>query len=262
MIYFQHSSKHFSKNSAFSIIHTEKGTSLHFHSAVEFMYIVKGELNVTLNGTTYQAREGDLLTVNSAVVHSSKPTDKNIDYYILIANDEFFKSNGLYYENTRFTPLIHSEEVQKIFAEIINEYNGKDEYSNSAITAHALSLFIYLNRHHVENKGTASEVNDKKITAVKKTLDYISDNFKNKLTVDEISNALHFSKSYLSHVFKNVTGHSLIDYVNLLKCQTAKSLIKNGATIKQASFECGFSDVSYFTRTFKKVMGGLPSAIK
>ena len=55
MIFFQHSSEHFSKNSAFSIIHTNKGTALHWHNAVEFMFIVNGGLHVTLNGEEYLA---------------------------------------------------------------------------------------------------------------------------------------------------------------------------------------------------------------
>lgn len=262
MIFFQHSSKFFSKNSAFSIIHTEKGTSLHWHRAIEFMYVVNGEIKVSLNGTEYVAKNGDLVTINSSVVHSAMPTNKDIDYYILIANDEFFKSNGLVNESTFFSPLVNSNEITNIFTEIIKEYESKDDFKDASITALSLSLFIHLNRHHTENKNVSENIYSKKITAVRDTIDYINTNYKNKLSIDEIANNMHFSKSYLSHVFKNVTGYSIVDYINVIRCQNARMLILDGLSIKEASFECGFLDVSYFTRIFKKTMGILPSNVK
>ena len=151
-------------------------------------------------------------------------------------------------------------DLEKDISHIL-EHEKEDGFSSVAITALCLKLFVLLNRHHVEKSGSETAFDGKQITAVKLALDYLKNNFKRKLTVDEISTALNFSKSHLSHVFKKVTGHSIISYVNLLKCQNAKTLILNGETIKQASDECGFTDLSYFTRTFKKTMGTLPSNI-
>ena len=262
MIFFQHSSEHFSKNSAFSIIHTNKGTALHWHNAVEFMFIVNGGLHVTLNGEEYLAEQGDLVTINSSVIHSAKPTQQGLDYYILIANDEFFKSNGLYGENTFFSPIVNSQKIKDIFGDIISEFECEDRFKQASITAKTLSLFIHLNRCHALNQNAQQTVCDKKITAVRKTLDYINSNYKNKISVDQIAKEISFSKSYLSHVFKSVTRHSLVDYINLVRCQSAKTLILSGYSIKQASSECGFSNVSYFTRIFKKTTGDLPSNVK
>ncbi|MBR3805036.1 MAG: helix-turn-helix transcriptional regulator [Clostridia bacterium] len=260
MIYFQDAKAHFPSDKPFFIMKHERGTPLHFHNAVEFMFILSGELSVSLNGKSFLARKGDLVTVNSEVVHSATPTS-DISYYILIAHDEFFKANGLYLSGTQFSPLIRSEEIQKIFGDIILEYEKSDGFSPVAITALCLSLFVTLNRHHAEKTGSENDFGDKQIETVKLALDYLKNNFNRKLTVDELSSVLNFSKSHLSHVFKKVTGHSIISYVNLLKCQNAKTLILNGATIKKASDECGFKDVSYFTRTYKKTMGSLPSEI-
>ena len=262
MIYFQHPSVHFSKNVAFKIFHTENGPSLHFHSAVEFMFIKKGSLKVTLNGKEYLAGEGDLVTVNSGVVHSAKSNGDGLNFYILIADEVFFSGYGLYEETTCFSPIIHSKEISEIFNDIILEYDSENNFKNASITASLISLFITLNKFYKEENRLEDSICDKRVALIRKTLDYINENYKNKLSIDDIADNMNFSKSYLSHVFKSVTGHSIVDYINTIRCQNAKALIQGGYSITQAAFECGFMDVSYFTRTFKNIIGVLPSAIK
>ena len=97
---------------------------------------------------------------------------------------------------------------------------------------------------------------------IRRTLVYLQEHYKEKLTVEEIAEALHFSKSYLSHSFKEITRYSLISYINLLRCQNARVMLLAGSSVSEAAAECGFSEISYFTRVFKKTMGILPSAVE
>jgi len=69
------------------------------------------------------------------------------------------------------------------------------------------------------------------------------------------------SKFYLCREFKAYTGSSILQTVNLLRCTQAKLLIEGGATVSQAALSCGFDNLSYFSRTFKKLMGALPSRL-
>ncbi len=223
------------------------------------MFFLSGGLEVYLGGKTVTAKKGDLVTVNPSTLHSSKITDAPLDYYILIVSDDFLKANSFFCENASFAPLVHSEKVAEIFNEIISESENSDEFSNSAIQGKIIELIVYLKRNFYNSETKPLVKIDKKTEMVKSALEFINKNFKKKLSVDEIANELAFSKSYLSHAFKKVTGYSLITYLNLLKCQSANALITSGYTIKQACLECGFLDVSYFTRTFKKTMGYLPS---
>ncbi|MBQ3234980.1 MAG: helix-turn-helix transcriptional regulator [Clostridia bacterium] len=226
------------------------------------MYLLDGELEISLNGKPVHAKKGEIVAVNSSVLHSSKIISSPLDYYILIVNDEFLKNNSLYGEHTSFFPLIRSEKACEIFDEIIAENEKGDKFSTPFITGKIIEFSVLLNREFSTNEETLAVKEDKRTAMIKDTLDYLNSNFKRKISVDEIATELAFSKSYLSHAFKEVTGYTLISYLNLLKCQSARALIINGYSIKQASIECGFSDLSYFTRTFKKTMGKLPSEIK
>ena len=114
MVTYEHQTFHFSKNNAFYLKRHTGRTALHWHDALEFLYFIKGGLEVNLNGKTYLAKDGDLIVVNSSVVHSSKIIDSP-DYYFLIASDYFFKNNNLFFTGTFFTPQINHPKTKEIF---------------------------------------------------------------------------------------------------------------------------------------------------
>ncbi len=262
MITYQNPSRLFTKNAVFSLERSSRISHLHWHEAIEFVYVLDGSLQFSLNSHTFKAEKGELVIVNSAIVHSFFPLEDGADYYFLVADDKFFRTNNLYGENTVFDFKISTSEARRLFDEIIRETEKGDEYSNISTLSVLMSLFIYLNRHHSAGKEKTPPSKQKKITLVRNTLVYIQEHYKEKLTVETVAEALHFSKSYLSHSFKEITHISLISYINLLRCQNARALLLEGLGVCEAAIECGFSEISYFTRVFKKTLGILPSDVR
>lgn len=262
MITYQSAIRHFSKNAVFFLERSSRTSHLHWHDAIEFVYILDGSLEFSLNGEKFTASSGDLVTVNSAIVHSFDPITDKTDYYFLVADDKFFRTNNLYSEKAFFEKKINTSEAQRLFGEIIRETNKADEYSNVSTLSVLMSLFIYMNRHHRIIAGENHLTGQKKISMVRSTLVYLQEHYKEKLSVENVADACHFSKSYLSHTFKEITGISIIGYINLLRCHNARTLILGGGQIAEAATECGFADLSYFTRVFKKTLGILPSEVR
>ena len=261
MITYQNSNLHFSKNAVFFLERCSRHSHMHWHDAIEFLYIVSGKLKISLNGESFFAEGGDIIAVNSSIIHSFIPVSETVDYYFLIADDNFFISNNLYSQNTVFEPKINTDEAKRLFGEIIRETEKADEYSNISTLSVLMSLFIYLNRHHLCKKEDSHTAENKKISMIRNTLIYLQRHYREKLTIESIAESLHFSKSYLSHTFKAITHYSLIGYINLLRCQSARSLMLDGMSVAEAAAECGFSEISYFSRVFKKTMGILPSEV-
>ena len=262
MITYQNSSRLFGKNAVFSLERSAIISHLHWHEAIEFVYVLDGSLTFSLNGRTFTAEKGDLIIVNSAIVHSFAPQKNGADYYFLVADDKFLRTNRLYSENTVFDFKVNTSEARRLFEEIIRETEKGDEYSNISTLSVLMSLFIYLNRHHSAKSEESPLSEQKKITMVRNTLVYLQEHYKEKLTVEKIAEALHFSKSYLSHSFKEITHTSIISYINLLRCQSARALMLEGAAVAEAAIESGFTELSYFTRVFKKTLGMLPSEVR
>ena len=261
MVYYQTSNEFFSKNSLFSLKRYNHGAKLHWHNAIEFMYILKGKLEISMIGRVYTANPGDIVAVNSAVVHETRVLDPALNYYVLIVNEEFFKTNKLYGDKTFFMPIVKTPEARRLFNTIVEEFTSGDELCNVAIASTLMSFFVYMRRNYNCGPEQDSPIDHKKMRLVRKVLNYIQENYKKKITIDELSEELHFSRSYLSHVFKEITRLSLIQYINLVKCQQAQTLLLRNYSISEAAAECGFTELSYFTRVFKKTIGALPSSV-
>jgi len=96
-------------------------------------------------------------------------------------------------------------------------------------------------------------------TQYKAVFDLIEENFKFGLGLDYISEALGLNKHTLRKKFKTDLGITLNEYINLRIVERAKSLLlKTDLTLKEISFELGFSDEFYFSRFFKRYIGCPP----
>lgn len=94
---------------------------------------------------------------------------------------------------------------------------------------------------------------------VYKVMEYVKANYNKKLTLDEISKNVYLSKSYLSSMFKEETGHSLSAYINKVRVEKSKILLMDlSVSLVNIANMCGFEDQSYFTKVFKKMLGVSP----
>lgn len=87
---------------------------------------------------------------------------------------------------------------------------------------------------------------------------YIREHIYTKLTVDEVSEVLHFGKSYLSHRFREETGVTILEFIHREKIEEAKLLLRSHIPISDISEELGFSSQSHFTSLFKRFTGMTP----
>lgn len=88
---------------------------------------------------------------------------------------------------------------------------------------------------------------------------YIEINYKKKLSLDDIADALHINSSYLSRVYKLKKGKNLFDAILNLRIEAAKDyLINTDKRTYEISELVGVEDSSYFSKMFKKITGMSP----
>lgn len=96
--------------------------------------------------------------------------------------------------------------------------------------------------------------------AVQKAFDMIKERIRDLPTLGELAKSTGLSRTYLSYVFKEVTGMRLQDYLTRIRLEKAKDLLGNiDLKIKQIAHEAGFSDPNYFCRAFKRKTGLNPT---
>lgn len=88
---------------------------------------------------------------------------------------------------------------------------------------------------------------------------YVKEHYSEKITLNSLADSVGFSKYYISRLFKQHMGVTIIDYLIRVRLDRAKELLKAGEySIKQISFMVGYSDPNYFTWSFKKYLGISP----
>lgn len=96
--------------------------------------------------------------------------------------------------------------------------------------------------------------------AVQKVMNYVNLNVAEPLTLKSLAAMFFISPSYLSALFKQETGSTLIDYINTQRVnRAAQLLVQNNHTIAAVAEEVGILDVNYFTKIFKKTLGVTPT---
>lgn len=93
-----------------------------------------------------------------------------------------------------------------------------------------------------------------KNSALEKTYRYIEESFRKPISLQSISQEMNISPYYLSRILNRETGESFTDLVNRFRIEEAKKLIRQGKSIKEASWNAGFSYQNYFSKVFKKLV--------
>ena len=90
-------------------------------------------------------------------------------------------------------------------------------------------------------------------------VEYINNNFAENITLEEISEKFHVSKSHFSRKFKEVTGIGFNEYILLVRIKYSELLLmETDLSITEISGKCGFNSSCYFTSVFKKYKGMTP----
>ena len=90
-------------------------------------------------------------------------------------------------------------------------------------------------------------------------LKYIQDNFREKITVDEIAKHILINPTYLSGLFHREVGQPITSYINFCRINLAKQLLfETDETITAIAAQTGFYDSSHFLKAFKKAVGITP----
>ena len=144
-------------------------------------------------------------------------------------------------------------------------FNTENLFDKAGSIEEAKEKVIELYRKRIEFESGCEHSSHNKAsdvaTAVKK---YIDANYSNcEMSMNDISSEIGVNQTYLRKMFKSEIGMTLTEYITKIRLEKAKSIItETGASLQEVSDAVGFSDVSYFSKVFKKYYGVSPSHVK
>ncbi len=231
-----------------------------WHKSIEILCCFQGSGYVRCGSDIYAFRQNDIVAVNSDLLHTIG-TEVSLDYCCLIIGSGFCRENGIPTEDLIFHNVIRDKELLELIKNVAAIHQSFDSNALCAIADYryaALGVLRKLCRDHSTVKipnisGATSE-------HIKQAITYIRSNFADRLTLDRIADHIGISKYHLAREFKALTGNTIVGFINTLRCSEAKRLIENGMGVSSAAYACGFENLSYFSKTFQKIIGAQPSS--
>lgn len=233
-----------------------------WHRNIEILYFIEGGAEVVINTEKFYAKEGDIIVIPSNALHIVNYIGVETKYYCLIVDHRFCSKFG--FDDENFKIQIRDNILCEKMEKIVFEFEEKKKKYKSEIMSEIISLLVFLSRNYcTEASVISNEEKHSKTAMVKKAIKHMEENMANELSIDELSEKVGFNKFYFCHTFKEMTQMTPIAYFNFMRCIRAKELLSTKkCTVSEAAFECGFSNLSYFTKTYKKYLKELPSESK
>lgn len=244
----------------------------HWHIDYELLRVVSGHLSLSLNEDTYSLSAGDTALIQDGVLHGGTPTDCvyeciDLDLSAFVGGNAVCKKELENVQN-------HQIELQRIFRKDTQEAAVlwqlfdtlcAQENGFACITQGLLLQFIGLMIQNRRYHGAVplSGRGDKRIRQLKNALGLIREQYSAPITLEELAAAAEMSPKYFCRFFAEMTGRTPIDYLNYYRVECAcEQLLYSDETVTDIALGCGFNDLSYFVKTFKKYKGTTPKQFR
>ncbi len=247
--------------------HPQYVMPFHWHMEYEIIRILEGEFDVVLDDSRYNAKAGDIVLITDGVLHAGTPHD--CVYECIVFDCRIITQGDEVSKNYMRRITAHNYEIQNYFEKEENEIHNivwsmfdalkeKGVAYELIVTGELFRLF-----GSILNKGkyTKNEKTDSRKWAVqiKRALAIMEESYGGLITLEQLSKAAGMSPKYFCSFFHKLTDKSPMEYLNHYRIEQAcNQLTQEDATITEVAFRCGFNDLSYFIKTFRRYKGMTP----
>jgi AraC family transcriptional regulator len=223
------------------------------------MYVKQGEGTVHYNNNTLNLKTNDVLLINCHLPHIYK-TEKWETLWIHFngnVSDTYFQL--LYNKFGCVTNLQNSTIIPDHIMMILDAFESSEPINEPLISCYIQRMLAEL----MLNTSTLTIENSDKSNAIFDSINFIQDNYKNKMSLNELAKHVCISPFYFSRVFKKETGYSPYEYITMVRINHSKNLLKTTKLlIKEIAFTVGFNSESNFVTSFKDHTGITPSKFR
>lgn len=254
----------------------------HSHQQFELFILQEGQVHYLINNQVYRIEPGTVILLDGSELHKVQLIDEEAAYVRSIVHfDPNWVKPSLEASEADFLLTYFSEFHHRLFklretsdwqtlltlvkqlSELTAEkYSSQNKAIIKIRLAHLLS-HIY----KAEKRTVLEEEYDKseKAKLAEEIASYIQQHFDEKWTIEQLAKDLNLSQSYASHLFKEVTGYTIMDYLmnyRLIQAKAILSMSSEEISIKDCAYQCGFESDAHFNRFFKKKTGMTPYTFK
>lgn len=241
----------------------------HWHIEHELIVVESGFLNVNLDGTDYRLGAGDACFISDGVVHSAKPEHAVYDSIVfdmralLTRNQAGNKAiSDIISHHRVVTPILPSgdEKILSLAASIREaSENGANGFELVVQGAILQLIGIITMRHLYGGERIADKRSTGQLEPFKRVIGYIEENYASRIMLADLAKTAGMTPKYFCSFFYSMTRKTPIEYVNSYRIERAcEQLITSDTSITDIGLNCGFNEISYFIKTFRRHVGTTP----
>ncbi|MCX7614393.1 MAG: AraC family transcriptional regulator [Clostridiales bacterium] len=251
----------------------EFGPNMHYHDFYEIQIYVDGTSYLIVDDKEYELGHGDIVLLDMFSRHELvKSKSKDYCRYCISVDLDLMLSicgknlnvRSIFSQLNPNVPVKHfsPDEFEK-YLKLIEKYERIDCKRANEIFERAV-LFELCGNLYLDCYDEKSERISKSghVEVITKLIKYVSENLKNDLSLERLSEVSNFSAYHLCRLFKKNTGYTINQYVIGKRVEKAKLLIDRNFPIGEIAVEVGFSNYSCFYKAFVRETGIGPAEYK
>lgn len=218
-----------------------------------FIYIVEGSMRYRFDDREFVAKAGDILFLSSGSFYAMEKMGSHYRY--ICADFSFVMPSGTSLQSDTF-PTQNQKHIESLFRRMRENWILQKPCATEDCMSVLYSIYAELLR-----LDSSSYVPLSKRRLLENAVVYITEHLSDELlSIPEIASSVNMSESYFRRLFYEVYAVSPVQYINTLRINHAKELIRcTNESFTSIAAQVGFSNVYYFSRMFKKKAGCTPS---
>jgi AraC-like DNA-binding protein len=241
----------------------------HWHPEFELIRILEGSFTLQLNGQELSGTAGDSFLITGGDVHSGIPHACHYECIVFDINFFIREHQSCYRE---LLSIINNEQIllsyfphsmileNDIFAYIFDAFARKFLGYELVIQGNFYHFFGIAMEKQLFRKIDKLPNHLQKMKLFKAVISMIQQHYSENVTLEDMATWVHMNPNYFCRFFKEIVHQTPMQYLNYYRIESAcEKISTSDKSITEISLECGFNDVSYFIKVFRKFKGITPT---
>lgn len=249
-------------------IYTTQGelVPMHWHNSLEIIYILEGNMDVTVKDHVNRLWPGDFMIINSREIHGTH-CGSLTKVFLLQFPYYFLKEHIPEYDFIRFRDLSSQfsfpgeNSLKPIFDQMSVLFAETGTEGRLRLTSLLYGLLAELVSGYMIRLSKNDKVkSDKNFNRLSSLMDYVEQHYAEALGIRDAARLLHLEEAYFCRFFKKYMGQTFLEYVNSVRLRHIyDDMMRTDLTLMEILNKHGFHNYKVFSKMFKDIYGMTPS---
>lgn len=244
---------------------------LHWHDEFEIIHILSGQYKIFIADHEITMKQDDICIIPCKIIHGDGAEKLPSTFESVVFDIDLIRQNG-YSPDTFISDIISSNifidyiipakntAILNIINQLFTALKEKKEGYDLVVSGYLIILFGLIKQEKLyTEKNILTGHKRLRAEQVEAVLNQIRKYYYEDISLDDMASTAGLSPKYFCRLFKEMTNHSPVEYLNWVRINRACSMIRESTDKLQVIAEnCGFNDFSYFIKIFRRYKGMTP----